>query len=253
MNAKEEDLSSRTHGKRDISTKQPSTGKSLLGLLWYNARYTYCSLRGGNLEEDLPSWEATTQLLNLVTKPKTIKMLLELMFKITTEWFDMTRFPSRDCGSWDKAIRMQDLMIALQQRYVNGTREGRHRARTSVIQESDSKRSRSPTTRREQEIVMGNFLDLFVRATFAPEGSAHDKHLKAWIENMQKTGSLELFFNATTASNVNEGTRILQRERMRNGSQLNFAAVWDAVRTGYLMLCGTGVENVDAALDFLNL
>ena len=53
-------------------------------------------------------------------KPKTTKRLLELMFKITTEWFDMTRFPSRDCGSWDKAIRMQDLMIALQQRYVNG-------------------------------------------------------------------------------------------------------------------------------------
>ena len=42
------------------------------------------------------------------------------MFKITTEWFDMTRFPSRDGGPWDKAIRMQDLMIALQQRYVNG-------------------------------------------------------------------------------------------------------------------------------------
>ena len=42
------------------------------------------------------------------------------MFKITTEWFDVTRFPSRDGGPWDKAIRMQDLMIALHQRYVAG-------------------------------------------------------------------------------------------------------------------------------------
>ena len=74
---------------------------------------------------------------------------------------------------------------------------------------------------------MGNFLDLYERATFSPEGSAHDKHLKAWIENMQKTGSLECFPETTTASNVNEGTRILLRERMQNGSQLNFAAVWD--------------------------
>ena len=69
---------------------------------------------------------------------------------------------------------------------------------------------------------------------------------------MQKTGSLELFPNSTTASNVNEGTRILLRERMQYGSQLSFAAVWDAVRTGYLMSCGTGVENIDAALQLLN-
>ena len=32
---------------------------------------------------------------------------------------------------------------------------------------------------------MTNFLELFERATFSPEGSAHDKHLKTWIENMQ--------------------------------------------------------------------
>ena len=65
--------------------------------------------------------------------------------------------------------------------------------------------------------MMGNFLDLFERATFTPEGSAYDKHLKAWIENMQKTGSLELFPNSTTASNLNfnEGKMILLRERMQ--------------------------------------
>ena len=32
----------------------------------------------------------------------------------------MTHFPSRDGGSWDQAIRLQDLAIALQQRYVAG-------------------------------------------------------------------------------------------------------------------------------------
>ena len=61
---------------------------------------------------------------------------------------------------------------------------------------------------------MGNFLDLFERTTFATEGSVHDKHLKTWIENMQKTGSAESFPNPTTAANVNEGTRILLREKI---------------------------------------
>ena len=77
-----------------------------LGLYGYNNRHTYCSLRGDDLEYDLPSWEATTQLLRLTRTPKTLGRILELMFKITTEWFDMTRFPSRDGGPWDKAIRM---------------------------------------------------------------------------------------------------------------------------------------------------
>ena len=43
----------------------------MLGLSGYNARYHYCTLRGDYLEHDLPSWEATTQLLNLIKKPKT--------------------------------------------------------------------------------------------------------------------------------------------------------------------------------------
>ena len=113
------------------------------------------------------------------------------MFKITAEWFDMTRFPSRDNGPWDKAIRMQDLMIALQQRYVNGKD-----AIELVLESSKIAIPSGVGALRAHEILMGNFLDLFERATFAPEGSAHDKHLKAWIENMQKTGLLELFPNA---------------------------------------------------------
>ena len=109
----------------------------------------------------------------------------------------MTRFPSRDAGPWDKAIRMQDLMIALQQRYVNGKD-----AIELVLESSKKAIPSSVGALRGHEILAGNFLDLYQRATFSPEGSAHDKHLKGWIENMQKTGAAELFPNPTTAANV---------------------------------------------------
>ena len=59
------------------------------------------------------------------------------------------------------------------------------------------------------ETVMWNFLDLIELATFSPEGSAHDKHLKAWMEFMQKIRSEKLFPNPTTAANVNEAMRVL--------------------------------------------
>ena len=89
---------------------------------------------------------------------------------------------------------MQDLMIALQQRYVNG------KDAIELVLESSKKAIPSGVAAlRGHEILVGNFLDLYERATFSPEGSAHDKHLKAWIENMQKTGSLEFFPNSTTA------------------------------------------------------
>ena len=37
-----------------------------MGLSGYNAQYVYCSMRGGDLEHDLPSWEATSQLHRLI-------------------------------------------------------------------------------------------------------------------------------------------------------------------------------------------
>ena len=58
--------------------------------------------------------------MRLIKKPKTTQRILDLMFKIIMEWFDMTRFPSRDGGPWDKGIQVQDLLVALQQRYVAG-------------------------------------------------------------------------------------------------------------------------------------
>ena len=81
--------------------------------------------------------------------------------------------------------------------------------------------------------VMSNFLDLIERATFSKEGSAHDKHRKAWMEFMLKIRSQKLFPNPTTASNVNEAMRVLLRERRMNGTALDLFVVWDQVRAGF--------------------
>ena len=82
---------------------------------------------------------------------------------------------------------------------------------------------------------MTNFLDLFERATFSPEGSAQDKHLQTLIENMQKVGAEILFPNSTTAANVNEGTRTLLRDRRNSGVPLESSVVWDQVWAAFLM------------------
>ena len=63
------------------------------------------------------------------------------------------------------------------------------------------------------ENSMRNFLDMHERSAFAPKGSAEDKHLKAWLENMQRTGAERLFPNITTTASVNESMRILLRVR----------------------------------------
>ena len=129
----------------------------------YNARHTYCSLRGDDLEHDLPSWEATAKLLKLIKKPKTTQQIIDLMFKVTTECFDMTRFLGRNGGPWDKAIRMQDLAIAQHQRYVAG------KDSIEVVLEASKPERAIPNSTaalRSHETVMKNFLDLIARATF---------------------------------------------------------------------------------------
>ena len=90
---------------------------------------------------------------------------------------------------------MQDLAIARHQRYVPG------KDYIEVVLEA-SKRAipNSTAALRSHETVMMNFLDLIERATFSKEGSAHNKHLKAWMEFMQKIGSEKLFPNPTTDS-----------------------------------------------------
>ena len=106
------------------------------------------------------------------------------------------------------------MAIALQQRYVAGKD-----SIELVLTASEKAIPGNVGALRNHEIEMTNFLELFERATSSPVGSAHDKHLKAWIENMQKVGSEALFPNSTTAANVNEVTKTLLRNRRTTGVQ----------------------------------
>jgi hypothetical protein len=51
---------------------------------------------------------------------KTIALhrIIELIFKLAGEQFDMNRFASRDAGPWEKLIRVQDLFVAIQRRFA---------------------------------------------------------------------------------------------------------------------------------------
>ena len=120
-----------------------------------------------------------------------------------------------DSGPWGKLVRMQDLGIALHQRYVAGKE-----SIEVVLEASKREIPNNIEALQSHETVMRNFLGLFELATFSKEGSAQDKHLKAWIEFMQRTGSEKLFPNLTTAANENESMRVLLRERRQNGTTL---------------------------------
>ena len=107
-------------------------------------------------------------------KPKTIQLVVDLVFKLTSESFDMTRFPSRDSDPWEKLIRVQDLAIAVQQRFVAA------KDSIELVLEASKKPVQvqgSIEALRSHETVMRNFLDLHERSTFSPQGSANDKHL----------------------------------------------------------------------------
>ena len=82
----------------------------------YQSQHKYCLMRGDNISNAPLAWEASNKRMKL--KPKTFHRIIDLIFKLTGELFDMARFPSRDAGPWDKLIQVQDLFIAIQQRYV---------------------------------------------------------------------------------------------------------------------------------------
>ena len=92
----------------------------------------------------------------------------------------MGRFPSRDSGPWEKLIRVQDLAIAIQQRFVVAKDYIE-----LVLEASEKAIPGNIEALRTHETVMRNFLDLHELSTFSTKGSAEDKHLKAWIEFMQ--------------------------------------------------------------------
>ena len=190
--------------KRDYC--QTTEDWEAMGLTGYDARHEYCSML-------------------MTMKAKTLHRIIDLIFKLTSDMFDMGRFPSRDSGPWEKLIRVQDLEVAIQQRFVA--------AKDSIELVLEASKKAIPDNIERllnHETLMTNFLDMSERLTFSPKGSAGDKHLKAWLENMQKTGAKRSCPSITTAANVNESMRILLRERAQNGIKLTLSVVLDPVR-----------------------
>ena len=97
--------------------------------------------------------------------------------------------PSR--RSMGMLIRVQDLAIAIQQRYVAAkySFELFLEVPKKAIPDSIEKL-------RINEKLMRNYLDM--RSTFSPKGSSEDKHLKAWVDNMSKAGAERSFPNLTS-------------------------------------------------------
>jgi hypothetical protein len=87
-----------------------------LGLEGYQSQHRYCSMRGDDIQNDPVTWEATNNQMRL--KTIALHWIIELIFKLTGEQYDMSRFPSRDAGPWEKLIRVQDLFVAIQLRFA---------------------------------------------------------------------------------------------------------------------------------------
>ena len=158
----------------------------------------------------------------------------------------MGRFPFRDSGPWEKLIRGQNLAVAIQQRFVA--------VQDSIELVLEASKMAIPENIQRlcsHETLMRNFLVMHERSTFSPKRSGEDKHLKAWLEKMQKTGAKRLFPNITTAANVNESIRVLLRERALYGTKLALSVVCDHVRAAYQTSSEAGVKNVHAAIQLL--
>jgi hypothetical protein len=87
-----------------------------LGLEGYQSQHRYCSMRGDDIQNDPVAWEATHKLMRL--KTKTLHRIIDLVFKLAGEQFDMSCFPSRDSRPWEKLIPVQDLFVAIQRRFA---------------------------------------------------------------------------------------------------------------------------------------
>jgi hypothetical protein len=212
------------------------------GLEGYQSQHRYCSLRGGDIQNDPTAWGATHKLMLL--KNKTLHQIIDLVFKIAGEQFDMSSFLSRDAGPWEKLIRVQDLFMAIQRRFVA--------ARDSLEWVLETSRKSIPESierLRIHEKIFRNYMDLYERATFSTKGSYEDKFLGDWLKFMMKTGFEQKFPNTATASNAIESARILMRSESRQGGvKLVQVVVWDQIRSAYFSTGGAGSENVSETL-----
>ncbi len=67
-------------------------------------------------KNDPVAWEATHKLMLL--KTKTLHRIMDLIFKLAGEQFDISRFPPRDAGPWEKLIRVKSLLVDIQRRFA---------------------------------------------------------------------------------------------------------------------------------------
>ncbi len=124
---------------------------------------------------------------------KTIALhwIIQLIFKLAGEQFDMSRFPSGDAGPWEKL----------------------HHHSSSLKYSYGCKTYLSPFSGGLQQ--QGTQLNWCI------------KHQTRW-KFMMKTGSGQRFPNTTTASNAIEAARIPMRSRP-GGVKLVQSVVWDLI------------------------
>ena len=84
----------------------------------YDARHEYCSLRGDDLDQDLPSWEATTELMTMRTK--TLHRIFDLILKLNRNFlmWDASRRVTAVCGRNLSECKIWQGAVAIQQRFV---------------------------------------------------------------------------------------------------------------------------------------
>ena len=89
-------------------------------------------------------------------RTKTLHRIIDLIFQLTSEMFDMGQFPSRDSWPWEN-------LVAIQQRFVA--------AKDSIELVLEASKRVIPDTierLRTHETLMRNFLNMHERSTFSP-------------------------------------------------------------------------------------
>lgn len=147
----------------------------------------------------------------------------------------MARFLSLNGGQWDKDIQVQDLFIAIQQRYVVA------KDMTDLILQASKKAIPDSINK---PLIHEEYLEMYEHTTFSSRGSSEDsdRHLKDWAMNMFKTGAEKQFPNMTIAINTIEAMRILMKSRQQSGFKLTLVMFWDQVQAACMLTSGAVVK-----------
>ena len=79
-------------------------------------RIASVTVKGSDFQNGPATWEATNNQMRL--KTIALHWIIELIFKLAGEQYDMSRFPSRGAEPWEKLVWAQDLFIAIQRRFA---------------------------------------------------------------------------------------------------------------------------------------